>query len=94
MSGASISSAAGAVRPSISLAGIPRSGTLEVATPAQPLVLERGDTLQHAELAFERFGPDDPEHIVLICHALTGDAHVTRQDPHDPAERTGWWETL
>jgi homoserine O-acetyltransferase len=56
--------------------------------------LAQGGVLRDAQLAYERFGPDDAEHIVLICHALTGDAHVTRHDQDDPSERKGWWEVL
>ncbi|MEM1071618.1 MAG: homoserine O-acetyltransferase [Planctomycetota bacterium] len=67
---------------------------MSVASPDNPLPLERGGLLKHAHLAYERFGSDQPEQTVLICHALTGDAHVARHDRHDPSERRGWWETL
>ncbi len=73
---------------------VPARGVAVVASPDYPLVLESGAVLTHAQLAFESFGPADAERTVLVCHALTGDAHVTRRDPSDPDERRGWWETL
>ncbi|MEL7483170.1 MAG: homoserine O-acetyltransferase, partial [Planctomycetota bacterium] len=82
------------LHPGTSLGHVPRACEVAVASPESPLVLERGGQLRDAQLAFERFGPDEPKHIVLVCHALTGDAHVTRHDPSNPAERPGWWETL
>ncbi|MGP1272047.1 MAG: homoserine O-acetyltransferase MetX [Phycisphaerales bacterium] len=71
-----------------------RSGVATVATPDRPLHLERGGVLRHAHLAFEVFGSATARQTVLVCHALTGDAHVTRHDHTDQHERPGWWETL
>ena len=52
--------------------------------------LERGGWLPSAAVAVESWGaPGNP--AVLVCHALTGDAHVARHRPEDPA---GWWEWL
>lgn len=66
---------------------IPCRGRVEVG----PLRLERGGELPQVELAFETWGRWDPQrkNAVLICHALTGDAHVAA---HDPQDRPGWWE--
>lgn len=68
-----------------------RTGTMRVASKHRPLHLESGDCLDDASLAYEVFGPLYTDSVVLICHALTGDAHVTRQNAED---RPGWWETL
>lgn len=72
----------------------PTAAVVPIATPNDPLVLECGRPLSHAVLAYESFGPLDAAQTVLICHALTGDAHVTRHDPDDAEIRPGWWETL
>ncbi|GAB6876130.1 homoserine O-acetyltransferase MetX [Thermaerobacter litoralis] len=66
---------------------IPCRGRVDIG----PLQLELGGHLPRVELAFETWGRWDPrrQNAVLICHALTGDAHVAA---HDPADRPGWWE--
>jgi homoserine O-acetyltransferase len=46
------------------------------------LPLERG-SLPGARLAYETWGTFDGANAVLVCHALTGDAHVTGAG--------GWW---
>ncbi|MEN0019938.1 MAG: homoserine O-acetyltransferase, partial [Planctomycetota bacterium] len=68
-------------------------GSAVVAEPARPLRLERGGELRPAEVAYETFGrlAADGSNAVLICHALTGDAHVARAGADD---RPGWWEAL
>ena len=43
-----------------------------------PLVLESGDSLLSLTIAFETYGKlnRDRTNAILICHALSGDAHV------------------
>ncbi len=50
--------------------------------------LESGEELD-VEVAYEEAGTPDGRNTVVVCHALTGDAHVagTAEDP-------GWWDTL
>ncbi|MEM1329194.1 MAG: homoserine O-acetyltransferase [Planctomycetota bacterium] len=70
-------------------------GLVAVATDREPLALERGEVMRHAEIAYQVFGPADAERTVLVCHALTGDAHVTqRSGTGFGQERPGWWESL
>ncbi|MFH9613947.1 homoserine O-acetyltransferase MetX [Streptomyces pratensis] len=59
----------------------------------RPLRLESGRTLTDVPVVFERYGPPDPTgaDTVFVCHALTGDAHVTR---HRPDDAPGWWESM
>ncbi|MDT0470586.1 homoserine O-acetyltransferase [Streptomyces sp. DSM 41014] len=59
----------------------------------RPLRLECGRTLTDVPVVFERFGPPDASgaDTVFVCHALTGDAHVTR---HRPTDAPGWWESM
>jgi len=69
----------------------PRSFTL----PA-PLTLASGRTLARVDVAYETFGTlsDDRANAVLVCHALSGDAHVATGPGADGAERVGWWHTM
>lgn len=50
--------------------------------------LQSGERLD-VEVAFEQTGTPDGRNTIVVCHALTGDAHVTGTE-EDP----GWWDTL
>ncbi|MCM3023369.1 homoserine O-acetyltransferase MetX [Heyndrickxia ginsengihumi] len=52
------------------------------------LLLENGETIPHAELAYERRGPMDAP-IILVCHALTGSQYTV-----GTSEEPGWWDGL
>ena len=59
----------------------------------EPLALELGGTLGPITVAYETWGALEPggSNAVLVCHALTGDSHVT--GPAAPGHPTeGWWE--
>lgn len=62
-------------------------------TLRDPLELESGAVLEGVEIAFEQVGALSPgrDNAVLVCHALTGDSHVTATEA-DPA--AGWWESI
>jgi homoserine O-acetyltransferase len=57
---------------------------------------ECGQTIPQLELAYETYGPFDGDNAVLICHALTGSAHVA--GGHDRTDTSGqaraWWDTV
>lgn len=59
-----------------------------------PLLLRSGGVLPSFTLAYETYGAlnADRSNAILICHALSGDAHVAGYHTDDPGERPGWWD--
>lgn len=59
-----------------------------------PLRLRSGGVLPSFTLAYETYGSLNADHsnAILICHALSGDAHVAGYHTDDPDERPGWWD--
>ncbi|MCB0996020.1 MAG: homoserine O-acetyltransferase [Acidimicrobiales bacterium] len=65
------------------------------ATPERPFALESGGALGQVTVAYETWGEldEDASNAVLICHALTGDSHVS--GPLEVGHPTpGWWEEI
>ncbi len=61
---------------------------------SESLSLRGGGLLPEFTLAYETYGTLNADHsnAILICHALSGDAHVAGYHTHDPAEPPGWWD--
>ncbi|MEI6688949.1 MAG: homoserine O-acetyltransferase [Thermoleophilia bacterium] len=74
--------------------GLVETQRVVLFTEDDPLVLDSGETLFPVEVAYETYGERaaDDRNVVVICHALTGDAHAAGH--HGDPERPGWWDTL
>ncbi|MCE2930679.1 MAG: homoserine O-acetyltransferase [Vampirovibrionales bacterium] len=71
-----------------------------LVTPLQvqfetPLTLESGDILPSFEIRMELYGQLNAEkdNVILVCHALTGDAHLAGRHQHND-KKAGWWDDL
>ena len=54
-----------------------------------------GETIPNLEITYEAYGEFDGDNAVLVCHALTGSAHVAGRDRVDSADQArAWWDDI
>jgi len=60
----------------------------------EKFVLESGASLPELKIAYETYGKlnADGTNVVLICHALSGDAHAAGY--HADEKKPGWWDEM
>jgi homoserine O-acetyltransferase len=84
-----------AADPEVGSAGVVKTRRLTLAKPPGLLRLEGGQTLGPVTVAYETYGTlsQGRDNAILVCHALSGDAHVAGL--HNPDDkRPGWWDIL
>jgi homoserine O-acetyltransferase len=76
-------------------AGIAQAGTIRVIDSDKPLELECGKKLAPIDVAYETYGRlnEVGDNVVLICHALSGNAHVAGINNPDDS-KPGWWDVM
>ena len=75
--------------------GIVKTQMIRVVEEDNPLKLECGKTLGPVDVAYETYGRIDAsgDNVILICHALSGNAHVAGLN--SPSDRKpGWWDNM
>jgi homoserine O-acetyltransferase len=75
--------------------GVVQTRTLRVVEAGDPLQLACGKRLGPIDVAYETYGTlnDAGDNAVLICHALSGNAHVAGY--HGAAgNNPGWWDVM
>jgi len=75
--------------------GIVHTQTIRLIEPEQPLKLECGKTLAPVDIAYETYGQmnEAGDNVILICHALSGNAHVAGLNGPDD-RKPGWWDIM
>jgi homoserine O-acetyltransferase len=75
--------------------GITQTGTIRVIEPENPLKLECGKKLAPVDVAYETYGRlnEAGDNVILICHALSGNAHVASINSPDD-KKPGWWDVM
>ena len=75
--------------------GIVHTKTIRLIEPEQPLELECGKTLAPVDVAYETYGQlnEAGDNVILICHALSGNAHVAGLNSPDD-RKPGWWDVM
>jgi homoserine O-acetyltransferase len=75
--------------------GLVETRTIRVVEPDAPMLLQCGKTLGPIDVAYETYGTlsETQDNAVLICHALSGNAHVAGfNTPGD--RKPGWWDIM
>lgn len=75
--------------------GIVQTRTIRLVEEQEPLELECGKRLAPIDVAYETYGQisEAGDNAILICHALSGNAHVAGYNC--PADRKpGWWDNM
>ncbi len=75
--------------------GIVHTQTIRLIEPEHPLELKCGKTLAPVDVAYETYGElnEAGDNVILICHALSGNAHVAGLNGPDD-RKPGWWDIM
>ena len=72
--------------------GIVKTETIRVVEQDEPLELACGKMLAPVDVAYETYGQlnEAADNVVLLCHALSGNAHAAGYNSADDKKK-GWW---
>jgi homoserine O-acetyltransferase len=75
--------------------GIVDTQTIRLIDQEQPLELQCGKTLAPVDVTYETYGElnEAGDNVILICHALSGNAHVAGLNSPDD-RKPGWWDVM
>jgi len=75
--------------------GVVEAHSVEIALPAEGLLLECGRALKDLCVAYESYGElsEAKDNVIFVCHALTGDAHAAGRH-HADDKSPGWWDDM
>lgn len=75
--------------------GIVVPETIRVVNEDNPMPLKSGKTLGPIDVTYETYGTlnDAKDNAIMICHALSGDAHVAGYHSKED-KKPGWWDTM
>ena len=75
--------------------GIVETKTIRIVEQDEPLKLDCGKSLGPIDTAYESYGKlnEAGDNVVLICHALSGNAHVAGVNSADD-KKSGWWDKM
>jgi len=74
---------------------IVQTHTIRLVEPQEPLELECGKKLAPIDVAYETYGQlnEAGDNAILICHALSGNAHAAGYNSPDD-RKPGWWDNM
>ncbi|MEN6576013.1 MAG: homoserine O-acetyltransferase [Phycisphaerales bacterium] len=75
--------------------GLVETRFIRLVEQDKPLLLECGKTLGPIDVAYETYGRlnEARDNAILICHALSGNAHVAGYNSADD-KKPGWWDSM
>jgi len=75
--------------------GLVETRTIRLIEEDRPLRLESGKTLGPIDVAYETYGQlnEARDNAILICHALSGNAHAAGYHSSDDT-KPGWWDGM
>ena len=75
--------------------GIVETKFFTFSEPPNELELESGEKLGPITVAYETYGElnKEKDNAILICHALSGDAHVAGKNSNED-KKSGWWDIM
>ncbi len=75
--------------------GLVETKVARIVLPPGGFKLESGKSLPELNIAYEAYGELSParDNVILVCHALTGDAHAAGHYDREESSR-GWWDQM